>query len=178
MEGRSHRSVVEVSSAPAALARDQSFEEFFTAESRTLFRRMWLVCGDTAEAEEIAQEAFLRLWERWDRVQGLDDPTGYLYRTAMNVFRQRYRRAAVALRRVLSQTPQRDDFAGADARETVRRGLATLTPRQRAALVLTELLGFSSKEAGRALGIRPSTVRVLASQGRAAFRDVIGDPDA
>ena len=67
---------------------------------------------------------------------------------------------------------------GADARETVRRALASLTPRQRAAIVMTELLGFSSSEAGKVLGIRPGTVRALATQGRAAFRDLLEDPDA
>jgi DNA-directed RNA polymerase specialized sigma24 family protein len=45
-----------------------------------------------------------------------------------------------------------------------------LSRRQRAALVLTELLGFTSEEASRALGVKPVTVRVLASQGRAAMK--------
>ena len=45
-----------------------------------------------------------------------------------------------------------------------------LAPRQRAALVLTELIGFSSEEAGRMLGVRPGTVRALASQGRTAMK--------
>jgi len=70
-----------------------SFEEFFAAESEKLFRRMWLATGNRAESEEITQDAFLALWERWDRVATLDDPTGYLNRTAMNLFRKRYRRA-------------------------------------------------------------------------------------
>jgi DNA-directed RNA polymerase specialized sigma24 family protein len=48
--------------------------------------------------------------------------------------------------------------------------MVELTPRQRAALVLTELLGFDSAEAGRMLGVRAGTVRALASQGRAAMR--------
>jgi DNA-directed RNA polymerase specialized sigma24 family protein len=43
--------------------------------------------------------------------------------------------------------------------------------------VLLDLLDFSSEEAGRALGVRPVTVRVLASQGRAALRDTIGRDD-
>ena len=81
-------------------------------------------------------------------------------------------------RRAVGQRQSGDDFAAADARETVRRALASLTPRQRAAIVMTELLGFSSSEAGKVLGIRPGTVRALATQGRAAFRDLLEDPDA
>jgi RNA polymerase sigma factor (sigma-70 family) len=156
----------------------QSFEEFYEAESRTLFRRLWLISGDRAEAEEIMQDAFLRLLERWDRVGELDDPTSYLYRTAMNVFRRRYRRSLLAVRRTLAPALARDEFAEADARDVVRRALATLTPRQRAALVLTELEDMSSNDAGDALGIRPSTVRALASQGRAAFRALLEENDA
>jgi RNA polymerase sigma-70 factor (ECF subfamily) len=59
-----------------------SFDAFFAAESQTLFRRMWLVTRDRHEAEEIVQDAFLRLFERWDRATSWEDPTSYLYRTA------------------------------------------------------------------------------------------------
>jgi hypothetical protein len=79
-----------------------SFESFFDAEAQTLFRRLCVITGNTAEAEEIMQDAFLALWERWDRVATLDDPTGYLYRTAMNGFRKRRRRASHAVRHSLA----------------------------------------------------------------------------
>jgi DNA-directed RNA polymerase specialized sigma24 family protein len=48
--------------------------------------------------------------------------------------------------------------------------LLTLTPRQRAALVLLDLYGYGSEDAARIMGIRPSTVRALATQGRAVLR--------
>lgn len=156
----------------------RSFEIFFDAESQTLFRRLWLVTGDRAEAEEIMQDAFLKVWERWEQVGAMDDPVGYLYRTAMNLFRKRYRRALLAIRRSIGLAPSQDDFADADERETVRRVLSTLPPRQRAALVLTEMLGFSSNEAGRALGVQASTVRSLSHQGRESFRRAMEVDDA
>jgi RNA polymerase sigma factor (sigma-70 family) len=147
-----------------------TFEAFFEAERDGLFGALVLITGDRHEAEEIAQDAFLAMWERWDKVRGMGNPAGYLYRTAMNVFRRRRRRAAVAVRRVVGLAHAEDAFAAADARQVVARALAGLSRRQRAALVLTELLGFTSEEAGRALGIKPVTVRVLASQGRAAMK--------
>jgi DNA-directed RNA polymerase specialized sigma24 family protein len=74
--------------------------------------------------------------------------------------------------------PEPDDaFAVADRWRTVAAALATLSPRQRAALVLTDLLGFTSDEAGRMLGIRPVTVRVLASQGIAALKTTMERSD-
>jgi hypothetical protein len=51
------------SRAPEAAEAARSFEAFFEAESRTLFRRLWLVTGNRAEAEEIMQDAFLKMWE-------------------------------------------------------------------------------------------------------------------
>ncbi len=155
----------------------RTFESFFEDESRTLFRRLWLVTGNRAEAEEIMQDAFLKLWERWDRVQTVDDPTAYLYRTGMNVFRRRYQRGLMALRRTVGVGPGVDEFARADERHLVQKALAKISPRQRAALVLTEMLGFSAKEAAYALGVRPSTVRALAFQGRTAFKKTMESVD-
>jgi RNA polymerase sigma-70 factor (ECF subfamily) len=160
--------VVEPAVEPLDAVR--SFEAFYDAESQTLFRRLWLVTGNRSEAEELMQDAFLKVWERWQRVEGMEDPVGYLYRTAMNLFRKRYRRAMVAIRRSIGLTASRDDFADADDRETVRQVLSTLPARQRAALVLTELLGFSPNDAGSALGVQASTIRSLSHQGRASFR--------
>lgn len=153
-----------------------SFDTFFAAQSQTLFRRMWLVTRDRHEAEEIVQDAFLLLYERWDRATSWEDPTSYLYRTAFNTWKNRRRRAARAVRNALSSDPG-DEFEAADARTIVGAALAHLSPRQRAAVVLTELLGFSSEEAARALGVRAVTARVLASQGRAAMRERLGATD-
>lgn len=164
--------------ASEPLEASRSFETFYDAESRTLFRRLWLVTGNRGEAEELMQDAFLKVWERWEQVGAMEDPVGYLYRTAMNLFRKRYRRAVLAIRRSMGLAPSRDDFADADDRETVRQVLSTLPPRQRAALVLTELLGFSPDDAGRALGVQASTVRSLSHQGRASFRRAMEVDDA
>jgi len=157
------------------LAEPLSFEAFFETEARTLFRRLCAVTGNSAEAEEIMQDAFLALWERWDRVGAIDDPTAYLYRTAMNVFRRRSRRAALAVRRALSPAPDPAPFAEIDEQQDVVAALAELTPRQRAALVLTDVMDYSSEEAGRALGVKPGTVRGLASRARATLRRQVGE---
>ena len=104
----------------------------------------------------------------------MDDPRGYLYRTAMNVFRSRYRRAMLALKRSTGAAPT-DDFAEVEARDATVRALATLSPRQRAAVVLTDLLGFRSDEAAKMLGIRASTVRMHASRAHAALKVTMTD---
>jgi RNA polymerase sigma-70 factor, ECF subfamily len=158
--------------------RTASFEDFFRAQNPGLHARLCLITGNVAEAEELAQDAFLRVWERWDRVSQMDRPVGYLYRTAMNLFRKRYRRALLALRKTVAMDLRRDEFASAEDRSEVARALGELRPRQRAAIVLTELMGFSSEEAASMLGVRPGTVRSLASHGRAAMKRHLEVDDA
>ena len=155
----------------------RSFEAFFEAEHDRLLRALYLVTGNAQEAEELMQDAFVAVWERWDRVGVMEQPTGYLYRTAMNRYRSRLRRAARATRRVVGAAEGGDAFAGVDERDAVARALARLPERQRAAIVLTELLGYGSAEAGRILGVKDVTVRSLASQARTALRTELGDRD-
>jgi RNA polymerase sigma-70 factor (ECF subfamily) len=171
MDERSQAAVSRPSADVVALDLPAAFEVFFQAETDVLFRRLCLVTGNRAEAEEIAQEAFLKVWESWDRVAHMEDRVGYLYRVAMNVFRNRYRRATLALRKTARPQLRTDEFDAADVRSGVARGLAKLTPRQRAAVVLTDLIGFGSEEAGRMLGVQPGTVRTLTVQARKVLRD-------
>jgi len=146
-----------------------SFEDFYERERNGLFGGLCLITGNRHEAEEITQDSFISVWERWSRVSKMENPTGYLYRTALNAFRKRQRRAALALRRVVRTEAPSDAFQTVDDRDVLRRALSELTPRQRAALVVTELLEHTSEEAARLLGIKAVTVRVLTSQARAAL---------
>ena len=154
-----------------------SFEELFHAERVRLFQAMCLVTGDRHEAEEMTQDAFVRVYARWDHVGQLHDPAGYLYRTAMNGFRSRYRRTKVALRRLVADVDERDGIGAAERHVDLLRELAMLPPTQRAALVLLDLLELSSDEAGELLGMRAGTVRVQASRARARLRASTGDDD-
>jgi RNA polymerase sigma-70 factor (ECF subfamily) len=153
-----------------------SFDGFYLAEHARLFGAMVLVTGNRHEAEEIMQEGFLRVYERWDRVREADDPTAYLYRVSFNVFRRRRRRAALAEKLPLALAHSPDAFAGVDEKDVIIRAMSGLTRRQRAALVLTSILEYSSEEAGQILGVKAGTVRVLASQARDALRKNVGDP--
>lgn len=93
-----------VTSEIATSTRD--FEDLVQAESAHLFGALCLLAGDRFEAEDVMQEAFLKVWERWDRVADMEDPPGYLYRTALNLHRKRMRRAALATRRAIHLAPR------------------------------------------------------------------------
>ena len=154
------------------------FDEFFEDEHEHLFKALYFVTGNRQDAEELMQDAFMKLCERWDQIERMSDPTGYLFRVALNGFRMRRRRAATALRRLAPIAEERDLFAEAETRADVRRLLLGLTVRQRAALLLVDLLGYPSEQAARILRVRPSTVRALATQGRRALRAKEGARDA
>jgi RNA polymerase sigma factor (sigma-70 family) len=118
----------------------------------------------------VAQESFVKVWERWERVARTDDPVGYLFRTALNGWFQVHRRAVRAARRVVMPRRSVDPLEVVEERDAMARWLLQLPARQRAALVLTEYVGHSSSSAGRVLGIRPGTVRLLASRARTTLR--------
>jgi len=152
-----------------------SFEAFVIEQHPRLYGALCVMTHDRYEAEEIAQEAFVRAFEKWDRVRQADDPAAYLFTTAMNVYRKRYRRAALALRRAVALAPRDDGFAAIEDREVVLQALAALPADQRAAFIVTALFGYPSEDAARILGARASTVRTRATRARAALREAIGE---
>ena len=80
------------------------------------------------------REAFVRVFERWDRVRDFDDSTGYLFRVSMNLFRGRFRRASLAVRRTLFLEPKpNDDLADVDTHDAAASAFSVgLDPKQRA----------------------------------------------
>lgn len=164
------RAVPRQSREAEATSTAEAFEAFFEAERVRLLGALIVMTGNRAEAEELLQDAFLKVWERWDRVAAMENPTGYLYRTALNLYRRRLRRASVAMRRAFSFMPDSDELAGVEVRDEAVRLLGKLTPRERAAIVITAYLGYSSEEAAQLMGINANTVRVLTGRARAALR--------
>jgi len=165
---------------PAALGKSESgpdFREFFGAEYRRLAKALFLVTGDPLEADELAQEALVRVFGRWEKVREMDSPAGYLYRTALNLNRSRLRRLSFRARHALSVLPEPDLLAGVEARDEVRRHLAALPRGQREAVVLVEWLGMGAEQAGAILGIDASTVRVQLSRARRALRTTVRTRD-
>ena len=77
--------VVKLHGDPETSAAPASFDDLFLDQHRRLYRALYFITGSSADAEELTQDAFLKLWERWDRiharrsrgvpVQGRDAPT-------------------------------------------------------------------------------------------------------
>lgn len=154
------------------------FEEFFQTEHVRLARALYLLTGSTAEADELTQEAMVRVYERWDRVRQMDSPQGYLFRTALNLHRSRVRGLASKARQIFQATPSPDPAEVVQSRDSLSRALASLPTGQREALVLVEWLGMGQEEAATALGIKPGSVRARLSRAKADLRGKLEDEDA
>jgi RNA polymerase sigma factor (sigma-70 family) len=161
----------------AAEGTRPAFEGFFESERGSLLRALYLLSGNPEEAEEVMQDAFLAVWERWDRVAVMDDPVGYLYRTALNTHRNRIRRAMRVGRRSVGRASGGDLFASIEERDALARALAELSPRRREAVVLTGFLDLSSGEAADRMGVTDVTVRRLAQDAREQLRRSLTEAD-
>jgi RNA polymerase sigma factor (sigma-70 family) len=147
-----------------------TFEDFFQAEYPGLVRALFLLTADRVEAEELAQEAMARVYERWGRVRTMDSPGGYVYRTAVNLNWQRLRHLGVRARRLLS-VGVHEDSPEPDTHTEIAQAIASLPIGQRQAFLLVEWLGMTTEEAGQVLRIAPASVRTRIHRARAALRD-------
>jgi RNA polymerase sigma-70 factor (ECF subfamily) len=160
-----------------ALAPAANFETFFRDEYPRLVRAMVLLTASPAEAEDLAQEALTRAYERWEKVRGLESPLGYVYRTALNLNRKRLRRLAVRARIRLEAHHGGDPATAVEARNEVLRLLAALPSAQREAVVLVEWLGLDADEAGQLIGIAAASVRGRLHRARAVLQKLAGEDD-
>ena len=146
-----------------------SFEEFFEAERARLFGALSVMTGNRHEAEEVMQDAFLRLWERWERVSAMDEPVGFLYRTALNLYRKRLRRAAVAMRKVTNLLPPMTPLLPSK-RGMRQRGYSGRSRHANERHSCSPHISATRRRRPAGSCIRASTVRVLTTRARASLK--------
>jgi RNA polymerase sigma-70 factor (ECF subfamily) len=160
-----HEDVVTAQGADETVS---SFDGFYEREHVRLFRALLLLTGRREDAEDLSHEAFVRVLQRWDRVSAMESPTGYLYRSAFNLRRNALRRLRHGrTKEGPADAPVARDASGsAIARAEVFRALAGLSREQREAVVLVDLLQFTSEEAAGILGIDAPAVRARLHRAR------------
>src|SRR4051812_40672631 len=126
-----------------------------------------LLVGSREQAEEIVQDAFAQLFERWDRI---DRPGAYLRTCVVNGCRRAHRRRRQDTRLAASELRPTAADLGADH---LADALAALPPRRRAAVVLRYYDDRSESEIAEALGVRPGTVKSLLHRGLAELRQAV-----
>lgn len=158
---------------------DEDFVAFVSASSSTLLRTAWLLCGDAAQAEDLVQEAFERVYLKWGRVSREGRPLAYTRRVVVNLNTDRWRRTR---REVVSdnvrESAASDTFDGSDDRDQITRLLQALPRREREVIVLRHYADMSEHDVARTLGISVGTVKSSASRGLATLRSALSTTEA
>ena len=135
--------------------------------------------GSPAEAEEVAQDAFVKLLEHWDRVRDHEQVDAWLRTVAVRILISRHRRRQVArlgLQR-LGSRPLPAAASVPDERLDVAAALATLPVGHRAVLLLHHVHDLPVDEVATLLRVPPGTVKSRLSRARAALAPLLADPD-
>ena len=156
---------------------DAEFSEFFASQYARLY---WLGCaltGSPAQAEELAQEALVRIWWRWRLVGRPKDPASYVRRVLVNRHRSLLRRAAVEARSLAQRGPEDLALPALDERAMVLwQAVQALPVRQRVVLVLRFYEDRTEAEVAQLLGLQVGTVKSRAHRALARLRDQLGSP--
>ncbi|MCE7082222.1 SigE family RNA polymerase sigma factor [Streptomyces sp. ST2-7A] len=157
----------------------EEFHAFFEEHHAELARlaRLMLGHGEDAEAaEDLAADALLAIWDRWDRVRAAEHPVAYARGVVVNLARSRIRSRIRERRRVTrfwSGRPDRTDGPDVPAVVDVRAALERLPYRKRACVVLRHAFDLSERETATALGISVGTVKSQTSRGIAELERLL-----
>ena len=172
--------------ARARAGDEIAFERIMLATEQRVVSIAWRMLGNRDDARDAAQDVYLRVFKYLARFRTGEDFRGWLYRITINVCHDFARKKGAI---GFGQFDQIDFVQERAALETGRRGadpeslalqeqqlalirsaLQSLPPKERAALVLRDLEGFSTEEVAQALGSRAVTVRSQVSSARAKIK--------
>lgn len=161
-----------------ARSADEALADLYAAEYASLVRLATLLIGDLGTAEEVVQDCFVALHQRWARLRDQGTSTAYLRRSVVNRCRSVQRHRGVVdrfLRRAQSAPmPSAESEAiAADRYADVLAAVRTLPGRQREALALRYYLDLSEAQTAEAMGISPGAVKSHISRALAALRRVL-----
>jgi len=147
---------------------DADFDALYQARYGDVVAMAYALTGDLAEAQDLAQEAFCRAWQRWSTLAGYDDPLAWIRRVTANLAASRWRRLAVVRRHLHRQrTP---DVAPLDPDHVALvAALRTLPEPHRRAIVLHHLLDLPIADVAEDLDVAVGTVKSWLHRGRAAL---------
>ena len=148
----------------------RAFERLLRRYERLVFRVAFGVLGNEQDAQDAAQEAFMRCYRGLNGFDADRPMTPWLYSIVVNVCRDHYRRRQrenETHRRMADENRRGVSVSnGLETSDFIAAGLQRLTPRERMAIVLCDMEGLSSSEAAKAMGCAPVTARILAARAR------------
>lgn len=156
-----------------------AFEEYAGAAWPSLYRYAYLLCGNHADAEDIAQQTLMKAHRSWPRVRGSDSPTAYLRRMLTNTYLSQRRPKARRLEVLTDAPPEPVPVAarGPEERMVLWPHVRSLPPRQRAVIVLRYYEDLGEQEIADVLGCSRGTVKSTAHHALNALRAALGPDD-
>jgi RNA polymerase sigma-70 factor (sigma-E family) len=155
------------------------FAEFVAARTPALLRFAYLLTGDGHLAEDLTQEALVRVHRRWTRIEHEDGPEPYVRRAILRQYLS-WRRLRSSGELPVAELPDRADprRSGRDIEQVVERdemwSLLSILPRaQRAVMVLRYYEDLADADIALLLGCNPATVRVHAFRALARLRTAL-----
>ncbi|MGN6250380.1 MAG: SigE family RNA polymerase sigma factor [Marmoricola sp.] len=154
-----------------------AFDEYAAAAWPALYRSSYLLAGNHADAEDLAQQTLVQVYRSWDRVSGADEPAAYVRRMLTNLYlsQQRPRRRRLELLTAAPPEPRPASASGPEERWVLWPHVAGLPPRQRAVIVLRYYEQLSEREIAQALGCSTGTVKSTAHRALASLRAAVED---
>ena len=152
------------------------FHRFFEQHHRELARLAYLLSGDPDVADDLAADALVAAWHRWDRVRAADQPIAYVRKILINLAGSRIRRLVRERGRlgvVRAMAQDRVDPPDVPASLDLRAALQRLPARKRACVVLRHAFDLSERETARLLGISVGTVKSQTSKGVAELERLL-----
>jgi RNA polymerase sigma-70 factor (ECF subfamily) len=158
----------------------RAYRELVERHVRGVHAFVYRMLGSRAEAEEVCQESFLRLWKHADTFVARAKPSTWLYRVAHNLAIDRLRRRREAAHPLgIEEVPGSDrpslHLYDKQVAEAVERALGELPERQRAAISLVHYQGMSNAEAAEVLGVKVRALESLLARGRLQLRERLAD---
>ena len=162
---------------------DEAFRRFAADSATGLGRLAYLLCGDRHFAQDLVQICLIRLYRAWPRIWPLDEPRHYaqkvLLRCWLNERRKPWRQSELRDGTIPDQPDESADplrtLGSTHLKEQLQRALATVPPRQRAAIVLRYWSQLSVAEAAAVLGCSEGTVKSQTARGLATLRATMTD---
>jgi RNA polymerase sigma-70 factor (ECF subfamily) len=153
----------------------EEFDRLYHAHYGNVVAMAYALTGDLAEAQDLAQEAFCRAWQRWRRISGYDDPLAWIRRVVANLASSRWRRLRSARRHHHRERATHIPAPGPEHVALVA-ALRTLPAAQRHAIVLYHLADLPVAEVAAELGAAEGTVKAWLHRGRAALATQLAEP--
>jgi RNA polymerase sigma-70 factor (sigma-E family) len=151
------------------VASVRAFEDVYRSEYARMTRVAHLITGSNEHAEEVVQDAFVALYQRFDQVL---DPSGYLYRAVVNGCRMRLRRRQMA-ERVRHLRPIGAVGVGPPELDETWSALARLSPRRRAVVVLRFYADLPLDDIAEVMGCATGTVKSQLHRALAQLKDMV-----